>query len=62
MAQETIRHDLATHISWRIARAHEHNALQSDPLLVRLAIEAVLLSHLPQECDHDLSAVLITRG
>ena len=58
--QEPIRHNLATNVRGWVASTNEHDAVQANPLLIYASPVAILLGHLPQERDHDLSSVFVT--
>ena len=62
MAQEAVGEGLPARIRGRIAGADELNPLESNPLLIRGAVEPAVLEHLAQERDDALRAVLVHVG
>jgi len=62
VAEKAVAERLAAGVRRRVARAHELDALQGHPRLVRRAVEAAVLHQLPEERDHALGAVLVHVG
>lgn len=62
MSQESVAQETSARVRGRVASTHKHDALERHPLLVRRAVETILLSHLSQESDDWNGSILIGLG